>query len=74
MGDVVRGYAVVVEKPPAVFVANDAVVSGPTHNGLQQFAFEAEGTIGIVAHSQTEQVAVARRIGEEVLAVCLMHP
>ena len=74
MSDVVRGHAVVVEEPPAALVANDAVVSGPTDYGLQQFALETEGTIGIVAYSQTEQVAVACRIGEEVLAVCLVHP
>ena len=47
------------EEPPTAFVADDAVMGGPTNDGLQQFALEAERSVRIVAHSQAKQMTVA---------------
>jgi len=72
--DAVAGHAVVVEQPPAALVLHDAVVRGPSYDGLQQLALEAEGSVGVVADGEAEQVTVAGGIGEEVLLADLVHP
>ena len=74
MGDVIRRNAVVMEEPPTVLVTYDAMMRSPSDNGLQQFALEAERSVGIVAYSQAKQMAVACRVAEIVAAVPLVHP
>ena len=74
MGDVIRRNAVVMEEPPAAFVANDAVMGGPAYDGLQKFALETEGAVRVVACSKAEQVTVASRVGEVVATASLVHP
>ena len=72
--DAVAGHTVVVEQPPAALVLHDAVVRGPAHDGLQQLALEAEGSVGVVADGEAKQMTVAGGIGEEVLLADLVHP
>ena len=63
-----------VEEPPSAFVAYNAVMCGPAHNGLQQFALEAERSVRIVTDSEAEQVTVASRVGEIVASIPFVHP
>jgi hypothetical protein len=66
---VVRGHAVVVEQIPAAFILNDAVVGGPSYDGIENDALIGERSVGIVTNGIAEEVAVARGVGEKILAV-----
>ena len=74
MGDVVRGYTVVVEQEPLALVLDDAVVGSPAHDGVEEHALIGERAVGVVADGVAEEVAVASGVAEIVFAVVLVHP
>ena len=69
MGDVVRGYTVVVEQEPLALVLDDAVVGSPAHDGVEEHALIGERSVRIVTNGIAEEVAVARGVGEIILGV-----
>ena len=69
VGDVVAGHAVVIAKIPLAFIFYDAVVGGPSYDGIENDALIGEWSIGIVTNGIAEEVAVARGVGEIILAV-----
>jgi hypothetical protein len=72
--DIIRRYAVVIEQIPLTLILYDAVVSGPSYNGVKDNTLIGERTIRIIANSIAQHVAVTSRVGEVVLTVILMHP
>jgi hypothetical protein len=74
MGNVIRGYAVVVAEIPLTFELYDGVVGGPTYDGVEDDTFIGKWSIGIVANSIAKQVAVTCRVGEIILSIVFVHP
>ena len=73
-GGVVGGDAVVVEEIPLTLVLHDAVMGGPSHDGLEDDALIGEGSVRIVTHGIAQVMGVASAVGEIILAVHLVHP
>lgn len=69
-----RGDTVVVEEIPLAIIFDDAVVSGPAHNGCQDNSLIGEGPVGIVADCIAEEMAVAGGIREIILSIVFVHP
>ena len=74
MSDVVRRHTIVMEEPPTALVANNAVVSSPSDYRLQEFALEAEGSVGVIANGKAKEMTITRGIGEIVTTIGLVHP
>ena len=74
VGDVVRRNAVMIEEIPLSLVLNDAVVGCPTNNRIEDNSLIGERTVWVVTRGVAQEVAVASRVREVVLAVVLMHP
>ena len=74
MGNIVGGYTVVIQQIPLPLKLYDAVVSCPTHYGLQNHTLIGEGAVRVIANGIAEQVTVAGRIREVVLTLILVHP
>ena len=74
MGNIIRGYTVVVAEIPLAFELYDGVVGSPTYDRVKNDTFIGEWSIGIVANSIAEQVAVARRVGEIIISIVFVHP
>ena len=74
MRDVVGGNAVVIEQEPLALVLDDAVMGCPAHNGIEEHTLIGERSVRIVADGIAEEMTVASRIAEIVLAIILMHP
>ena len=62
VGDVVAGHAVVIAKIPLAFIFYDAVVGGPSYDGIENDTLIGERSVGIVTNGIAEEVAVARRV------------
>ena len=69
MGDVVAGHAVVIAEIPLAFIFYDVVVGGPSYSGIENDTLIGERSVGIVTNGIAEEVAVARGVGEIILAV-----
>ena len=50
------------------------MVSGPAYDGVEDDTLIGERTVGVVTDGVAQEVAVAGRVGEVVLAVVLVHP
>ena len=74
MGNVVRGYTVVIAQIPLSLELDNAVVSCPTYNGIKDDTLVSERTVGIVANGIAQEVAIASRVREVVLSIIFMHP
>ena len=74
MGDIVRGYTVVIAQIPLTLILDNRVVGGPTYDGVEDDALIAERSVGIVTDGVAEEVAVAGRVREIVLAIVFVHP
>ncbi len=68
-----RGTVVMEEIPPPAILAN-AVMGGPPHDGLKQYASEGERSVGVVAYSIAQQMGVTRGIAEIVFPIVFVHP
>ena len=64
MGDVIRGYAVVVAQIPLTLVFHDGVMGSPAYNGIEDDTLIAEGAIRVVTDGVAQEVAVARGVTE----------
>jgi hypothetical protein len=64
----------VVAQIPLSFVLYDRVMGCPTYDGIEDNALIAEWSIGVVANSIAEEMAITCRIREIVLTIILVHP
>ena len=71
---VIGRHTVVVEQIPLSFVFCNAVVSSPSDDGFEDDTLVGERSVGIVAHCVAEEMRIARRVREIILAVLLVHP
>ena len=46
------------EEPPATLITSNAVVGCPSDYGLQEFALEAEGAVGVITNGKAEEVTI----------------
>ena len=63
-----------VEQIPLSLILHDAVVGGPTNDGLQNDTLIGEGAVGRLTDSVAQIVTVACGVAEVVLSVILVHP
>ena len=63
-----------IEQVPLTLELYDAVVGSPSHDGVEDDTLVGERPVGVVANAIAEEVAVARRVGEVLLAIVLVHP
>ena len=62
------------EEIPLAIVLGNGVVSGPANYGGEYHALIGERAVGIVAGGVAQEMAVAGRVREVILAVVLVHP
>jgi hypothetical protein len=74
MSDIVAGYTVMIAQIPLALELNNAVVSRPTYDRIENNALVGKRTIGIVTNGIAQEVAIASGIGEIVLTIILVHP
>lgn len=65
---------IVVEEVPLLLVLHNRVMCRPSNNWLEDTASICEGTVWAVANSVAEEVGIAGRVREVVLAVVLVCP
>ena len=72
--DVIAGNAVVIAQIPLALELDDAVVGSPTYDGVEDDALIGERSVRIIADGIAEEVAVASRVREIILAIVFVHP
>ena len=63
-----------IEQVPLSLVLYDRVVSRPAYDRIQDDTLIGEGAVGVITNGVAQEVAVARRVREVILAVVLVHP
>ena len=63
-----------IEQEPLTLELYDAVMGRPAYNRIEDHALIGERSVRIVADGIAEEMTVASRIAEIVLAIILMHP